>query len=88
MCTEKRQWWVFTFGCGQQHENCYVKIYGTFGEARTEMFNNYGEEWAFQYSEERWSEWEKERPPYIREFELAKINPFEEERVNNECKDE
>lgn len=61
----KEQWWIFTFGCGQQHENHYVKIKGTYEEARDKMFELYGKEWALQYSEEEWNEWEKRRPIYI-----------------------
>lgn len=47
-----RGWWYFTFGQGQEHAGHYVKIWGTFGEARTEMFNRYGSAWSIQYSEE------------------------------------
>lgn len=48
--------WVFTFGCGHEHEGHYVKIKGTFEEARAKMFERYGNAWAFQYSEEAWEE--------------------------------
>lgn len=48
--------WYFTFGIGQEHAHHYVKISGTFGEARAEMFRRYGPHWAFQYSEEEWNE--------------------------------
>ena len=46
----KRDYWYFTFGCGQEHAHTYVKIFGTFGEARTVMFDKYGPRWSFQYS--------------------------------------
>lgn len=49
--------WVFTFGAGQKHEGHFVRISGTFEEARAEMFARYGKEWAFQYSEEEWNDW-------------------------------
>ena len=48
--------WYFTFGCGQERAGHYVQIFGTFGEARVEMFRRYGSRWAFQYSEKQWNE--------------------------------
>lgn len=48
------QYWIFTFGCGQPHAGKYVKIKGSFDEARAEMIKRYGKEWAFQYSAESW----------------------------------
>lgn len=63
--TEKEQWWIFTFGWGQQYENCYVRIKGTYESARDKMFEAYGKEWAFQYSEKEWGKWLEKRPPYI-----------------------
>lgn len=59
------EYWIFTFGSGQQHAGYYVKIRGTFDEARAKMFEKYGEDWSFQYSEEEWNEWERSRPPYV-----------------------
>lgn len=53
---DKEQWWVFTFGCCQPHAGYYVKIRGTFAEAREKMVKKYGIKWAFQRS---WEEWEK-----------------------------
>ena len=54
MAKEKRQDYYFTF-C-MSHANCgrYVKIHGTFGEAREKMFAKFGKSWAFQYSTELW----------------------------------
>ena len=49
-------WWVFTFGMGHEHRGHYVRIYGTFSEARAEMTRRFGSEWAFQYSEDAWQE--------------------------------
>lgn len=48
------EYWIFTFGSGQQHAGYYVKIRGTFDEARKKMFEKYGKDWGFQYSEEQW----------------------------------
>ena len=68
------EYWIFTFGYGQRHAGQYVKIFGTFGEARKKMFDLFGDKWAFQYSELEWKKWEKERPPYYPiETELAII---------------
>lgn len=63
---EKPGWYYFTFGAGQQHAGQYVKIYGTYDSARTKMFNKYGAEWAFQYSEAKWDDWLRKKPAYIR----------------------
>ena len=48
--------WYFTFGCCQEHAGHYVRIFGTFGEARMEMFRRHGSSWAFQYSEKQWND--------------------------------
>lgn len=52
----KEEVWYFTFGCGQEHAGHYVKIKGTFSEARAKMFDRFGDKWAFQYSEQEWNE--------------------------------
>ena len=65
--------WVFTFGCGQKHEGKYVRIKGTYEEAREKMVEKYGLAWAFQYSEEEWSEWEQRRPEYLTETLLEEL---------------
>lgn len=49
--------WIFTFGNGQKHAGHYVKIYGTFWTARSEMFRRYGKDWSLQYSEDEWNSW-------------------------------
>lgn len=41
--------WFFTFCGNHEHRNGYVKIHGTYYEARKEMVRRYGQEWAFQY---------------------------------------
>lgn len=56
-----KEWWIFTFGCGQKHAGHYVKISGTFAEARKKMFEKYGDEWCFQYSEEEWEKMKNDK---------------------------
>lgn len=43
--------WYFTFGGGHPHPYGYVKIQGTFSEARAEMVRRHGVKWAFQYDD-------------------------------------
>lgn len=62
---EKKKWYYFTFGCGQQHAGHYVKIFGTFSGTRKKMFDKYGSKWGFQYSEEEWAEYERKYPAYV-----------------------
>lgn len=50
-----KEYWIFTFGCGHYHAGKYVKILGTFSEARQKMVDKYGRNWAFQYSGEEWT---------------------------------
>ena len=54
------QYWIFTFGVGQEHGGKYVRIKGTYGEAREKMCNKYGNKWAFQYPEEEWDEYKND----------------------------
>ena len=56
---DKREYWIFTFGYGQDHGGRFVKIYGSYGEARHKMFIKYGDKWAFQYSASEWEDWVK-----------------------------
>ena len=51
---QEEESWIFTFGCGQKHSGHYVKISGSFYEARQKMFDRFGDKWCFQYSEEEW----------------------------------
>ena len=69
----KVEWWYFTFGYGQEHEGHYVRIKGTFSEARRKMLDKYGQAWGFQYSEKQWKDWVKKCPPYLIETELEVI---------------
>lgn len=64
---QNNEYWIFTFGVGQAHAHKYVKIYGTYEEARKKMFEAYGDRWAFQYSEKQWQEWCERRPAYFPE---------------------
>ena len=57
--------WVFTFGCGQAHEGYFVRIYGTFDEARKKMCEKYGQAWCMQYSEEDWQRWLDRKPDWV-----------------------
>lgn len=50
------EYWYFTFGYGQPHQGYYVKIKGSYSEARTKMVKKYGIRWAFQYSENEWND--------------------------------
>ena len=45
-----KQNWYFTFGTGQGHDNCFVKIFGTYDSARQFMVDRFGDKWGFQYS--------------------------------------
>ena len=47
----------FTFGFGQKYEGYFVVIKTTSMDlARKQMFEKYGREWAFGYTEEQWNE--------------------------------
>lgn len=48
--------WYFTFGCCQEHSGHYVRIFGTFREARMEMIKRYGYSFTFQFSEKQWND--------------------------------
>lgn len=70
---EKPKWWYFTFGCGQKQAGFYVKIFGTYDVAREKMFEKYGSQWGFQYSEREWEDWVKRCPKSMLEKELEVI---------------
>ena len=67
---DDRQWYVFTFGSGQRYAGRYVKFFGTYYEARQQMIDLFGLEWAFQYSQDEWDDWVRRVPPYMVETEL------------------
>jgi hypothetical protein len=64
--------WYFTFMQKQEHKNRYVKIHGTFFEAREKMVKAFGDQWCFQYSEEEFI-------PQIEMFGLRELEIREEE---------
>jgi len=72
----KKQYWYFTF-CqrDQVYKDSYVKFYGTYDEARIEMFKRFGDYWAFQY------DW-KEIKSQIDMFGLEEV-VFEKESGGN-----
>ena len=62
-----KEYWYFTFmGCQGNLRNKYVKIAGTYSEAREKMCESFGIEWAFQYSEEEFL-------PQIEKYGLTEI---------------
>lgn len=63
------EYWIFTFGVGQEHEGYYVRIRGSFSQAREKMCAKYGTHWGFQYSEE---EWEKMKNDPYRMYPMEK----------------
>lgn len=67
---EKGEWWIITFGDGQEHEGKCVKIKGSYGEARKKMVDKYGIRFAFQYLE---AEWEKKWNDPDRLFQMEDI---------------
>jgi len=62
-----KEYWYFTF-VGKQNilRNKYVKISGTYSEARKKMCENFGDLWGFQYSEEDFL-------PQIEQYGLTEI---------------
>ena len=68
---QKKKWYYFTFGADQEHAGHYIKLWGTFDSTRRAMFDIYGTDWAFQYSEEEWEEMKADPDrPYPLETEL------------------
>lgn len=63
----KPQWFVFTLG---PHESQYVRIWGTYEEARQKMVQKYGREWGFQYTDEGWQDWLHRKPKWLPEETL------------------
>lgn len=53
--SDKKQWYYFTFLYGSKNRNKYVKFYGTYSEAREQMFKHFGDKWAFQYDEKEFA---------------------------------
>lgn len=61
---EKQNNWYFTFGNGQPYYGYFIKLYGTFNEARQKMVNAFGLKWSMQYSEKEWLNPKKETTIY------------------------
>lgn len=59
--------WYFTFlGSDPIHKNHVQPIIArSYMDARYAMFEKYGSNWAFQYSEDEWNKWCNERPNYF-----------------------
>ena len=51
MSTEQQINWYFTFGFGQEHQNRFIKFFGTRSEAREQMVERFGRKWSMQYCE-------------------------------------
>ena len=53
MKVDPPQEWIFTFGHGHHpNHNYFVRVFGTFEEAREKMVRNFGRQWAMQYESE------------------------------------
>ena len=63
------QLWIFTFGYGHAHPNRYIKIHGTYQEAREKMVARFGSKWAFQYS--------AEMEPELNSFNIQEIKEIQ-----------
>jgi hypothetical protein len=45
--------WIFTFGMGHPiFAGCYIKVFGTYSDARSAVVETFGTKWAFQYDSE------------------------------------
>lgn len=52
--------WIFTFGYGHALQGYYVRVKGSYSEARRKMIEKFGLHWAFQYSAEDWERWKQD----------------------------
>jgi hypothetical protein len=63
--TSKFSTWYFTFGVGQTNSGKVQPIKAQDSEqARTKMFDVYGKEWCWQYSQEDWNSIKRDVPEY------------------------
>lgn len=53
---ESEQEWLFTFGSGQQHDGRFVRIFGSFEDARERMCRVFGTAWCDQYDWRRFDQ--------------------------------
>lgn len=65
------KYYYFTFGLGTLLRRKYIKLYGTYGETRSEMMDSFGSHWAFQYSED---EWNAKYPLYFTNLKELELN--------------
>lgn len=65
MAKTSDEYYIFTFGWNQPHENHYVKIFGSYKDAREKMVQKYGNRWSMQYEGKKWEQWEKEESLHI-----------------------
>lgn len=71
--------WICTFGQGQEHAGCCVRIKGTYIEAREKMFGAFGNKWAFQYPAADWDKWKTDPARcWIMEKEIPFPEPVEQ----------
>ena len=70
----KKPTWYFTFGTGQKHAGKYVKIVGTAQEAREKMFEVFGRNWSWQYSQKQWDNPKKENILFQKMNVESKLN--------------
>ena len=79
---------IFTFGSGQLHAGCCVKITApTWGAAKVKMLEMYGPNWCWQYDEEQWAEWAKDAAMWGVPVErlIATVTVTEEEAARYVC---
>ena len=50
---EQEQYFYFTFGSAHAHPNGYIKLQGSFSEARAKMFELFDSKWSMQYNEKQ-----------------------------------
>ena len=66
--------WIFTFGFGHEDaelgplRSCFVRIRGTFNEAREQMVQRFGRNWSMQYK--------SEEAAGVQKYGLREIDPW------------
>ena len=48
--------WFFTFGVGHVLHDRFIRLRGTYIDARCKMIDSFGTKWAFQYSAEEFKD--------------------------------
>lgn len=66
--------WYFTFCLGDRFKHRFIRINGTYSEARDKMFEMFDDKWAFQYSE-------KDFLPQIKKYGLEELTIFELDKM-------